>query len=531
MQTPHEYQHSYTDQKQQQQQQASLAKKPQGAAQNMDDLDPKAKKAILVLPLDLKELSAVAGKASSLDALFQLTLQALKTACGPALEASVFPFTAFHFTARSIAHELLPAIVSRGSNQLFAPYIPQRFLAHYRAGRRLVSGLEALCPDDARAKTFADTPALAQFDDKWNLPVYFQLRFQEARKALEDAVRSPPSLTDQDNKMSPPSSSPLALSATRAVWTGVLRCWREDVWVDRLTHRFFKATLQLLKQYASWVSLGLGPPPPLERAGLSPPKHERKRSTASTQAGGGGKWSSAEASSLRLVIAVEKDIQALCSNVRHSLPGTIVGCVCGGHDGGAGGDAEKKRTQATEMVTSGLSGVIGELERAGARAREVAARRIALACTKNLVTEVPRIKQRYSMTGNAPPSTALAFVQSILTPLREQLEDDDDDDGDGRSKSAWLVSRVADLVTDRYRVAVSDLLAVVQKTEAILSRLKKKKGRAKGTGMSDADKIRLQLFLDVRRFAEDLAALGCADDTTKALQDLVQLPPSIPKPP
>ena len=61
----------------------------------------------------------------------------------------------------------------------------------------------------------------------------------------------------------------------------------------------------------------------------------------------------------------------------------------------------------------------------------------------------------------------------------------------------------------RYLTVTSDMLTAVKKMEESLKRLKKAKSASGATsqGLSDDDKIRLQLYLDVKQFGEKVRPL------------------------
>ena len=78
-------------------------------------------------------------------------------------------------------------------------------------------------------------------------------------------------------------------------------------------------------------------------------------------------------------------------------------------------------------------------------------------------------------------------------------------------------------IFNRYLVAVSDVLTSVQKTEESLKRLRKDRTTTTSTGISDDDKIRMQLVIDVDAFVEQSTCL--LDDSPpemKALRDVVE---------
>jgi hypothetical protein len=76
----------------------------------------------------------------------------------------------------------------------------------------------------------------------------------------------------------------------------------------------------------------------------------------------------------------------------------------------------------------------------------------------------------------------------------------------------------------QYLLNVSDVLAAVQKMEESLQRLKKVRGgvsanaggsESRAGGMSDDDKIRLQLFVDVQHLITSMEAVGVARDQVR----------------
>lgn len=88
-----------------------------------------------------------------------------------------------------------------------------------------------------------------------------------------------------------------------------------------------------------------------------------------------------------------------------------------------------------------------------------------------------------------------------------------------QTRNKWLV-----LVLFRYLAAVSDVLTSVQKTEDSLKRLRKDRNTpASSAGISDDDKIRIQLAIDVDSFVKEarLLTLGLLPEL-QALLDAVE---------
>lgn len=80
----------------------------------------------------------------------------------------------------------------------------------------------------------------------------------------------------------------------------------------------------------------------------------------------------------------------------------------------------------------------------------------------------------------------------------------------------------------RLHASMSDLLASVQKTEESLRRLKQIRDRAstantEKSGITDDDKIRLQLLVDVTTYSQSITKHGINTKNIKMLQELIKL--------
>ena len=120
------------------------------------------------------------------------------------------------------------------------------------------------------------------------------------------------------------------------------------------------------------------------------------------------------------------------------------------------------------------------------------------------------------MTNRPMPSRPSHYVSSILRPLSE-LKQSFSKTNVSQELVKELLDYVAKEVSVKYDETAEDLLRTVHQTESSLKRLKERQvqatGSSQGTGAaasdaSDADKIRLQLFLDVQEYGKQLAKLG-----------------------
>lgn len=82
---------------------------------------------------------------------------------------------------------------------------------------------------------------------KWQLLVYFQLRFREIIKDVEQVLNDPNSSTKID------AAQDISLYGGRVILNAINQCWSDQIFLYGLSHRFWKLTLQLIKRYNSWA--------------------------------------------------------------------------------------------------------------------------------------------------------------------------------------------------------------------------------------------------------------------------------------
>ena len=81
---------------------------------------------------------------------------------------------------------------------------------------------------------------------RWNLSVYYQIRFQEIGGEVEEACQ---------DLLVPSSIGNYNLQATEVVLEGLKKCWRNDIFLQPLTSKFWKMTLQIFARYVKAVEI------------------------------------------------------------------------------------------------------------------------------------------------------------------------------------------------------------------------------------------------------------------------------------
>lgn len=132
-------------------------------------------------------------------------------------------------------------------SSIFAPGNPNFFYQKYTSTMDFLKRLET------HMKAGVDLRCHKQyksFQTRWNLPVYFQIRFQEIGGAVEGAFCKEFS---ERSVLSPQSSSKVRLTPIAKALENVSLCWAEGVYLDPLMARFLKLTLQIYARISAWI--------------------------------------------------------------------------------------------------------------------------------------------------------------------------------------------------------------------------------------------------------------------------------------
>uniref|UniRef100_A0A7N8XNI5 Conserved oligomeric Golgi complex subunit 2 n=1 Tax=Mastacembelus armatus TaxID=205130 RepID=A0A7N8XNI5_9TELE len=149
----------------------------------------------------------------------------------------------YDFLVNSVWPEIIRAIEERLA-YLFNPGNPDIFYERYSVSMEFVRKFERQCSSQGSVKRLRVHPSYTSFHNKWNLPVYFQLRCEIAG-SLENAI--------SDGLEAATAGSAYHLQVSEVLWSCLVRCWSDRVYLSPLTHRFWKLTLQLYSRYAKFL--------------------------------------------------------------------------------------------------------------------------------------------------------------------------------------------------------------------------------------------------------------------------------------
>ncbi|RIB06550.1 oligomeric golgi complex component, COG2-domain-containing protein [Gigaspora rosea] len=146
----------------------------------------------------------------------------------------------FEILVNSMWAEIAESITKKQSI-IFNPGIPNVFHKNYTISMNFVSDIESMCTSRKSLLYLRNHTSYVDFMKRWQLPVYFQLRFKEISSQVENALITAIDIqVDSDNDL----QSTLKLPASKSIIFAIERCWADDVFVYGLSHRFWKLTLQ-----------------------------------------------------------------------------------------------------------------------------------------------------------------------------------------------------------------------------------------------------------------------------------------------
>ncbi|XP_077585572.1 conserved oligomeric Golgi complex subunit 2 isoform X1 [Stigmatopora nigra] len=423
-------------------------------------------------------------------------------------KAEVVP--GYDFPVNSVWPEMAKGIEER-LPYLFNPGNPDIFYERYSATMDFVRRFERQCSSQASVKRLRAHPAYLGFHNKWNLPVYFQLRYKEIAGSLETAIA--------DGLDATPAGSTYHLQASLSLHSCVGRCWSDKVYLPPLAHRFWKLTLQLYSRYGTFLKEQVLSKTTLAEASKEPakplPSSASSTSSRTSVEETGSESGTPVSLSTKQLIHIAADVQKL----QQQLPEVYQ--MVRKHMEAIGFTNFAIVEEAFAESKAGLSSSIPALD---ARLTQDLSERSCRFLKS--ASEVPRL---YRRTNKEAPTRASAYMDNALRPLN-QLQSDSVGLLDEETARNWLKATLSEC-TQRYYETISEVLSSVRKMEESLKRLKQaRKGAGTSTVVtgtnaapSDDAKIRLQLALDVECLGEQIEKMGLLPAGISKFSDLLEL--------
>ena len=367
----------------------------------------------------------------------------------------------YNFLARAVWPAITQEFIRNTPDTFLVSDIPT-FHDNYMHTLEFIEQFEVLCETKRNVIDLHTQESYLDFLGKWDLRVYYQLCFREIAGLLEQIIDTPFSST-------PPGEGLFRLNIFSTLWICLSRCWADDTFLLPLSHRFWRLFLQLLARTVSW-SRGLNHIPDLTTDTLALLIHD-------------------------LDVTVG-ELASLCSS-------TIVPklSILPAFSESMLEDAIKlSQRDFSDSVTFPLNSIISQLTQQ---------------CTQPLeqAHSIPRL---YRKTNKEQPSRSSAYVSLSVQPLR--VFHDSYSTLLNSERTIAILFGVLKQASARYMVVVNEVLTAVRRTEDSLLRIKQRTGSlisqqstSVSPTMSDDNKIRLQLVIDMEEFLKILSELIAVD--------------------
>lgn len=337
----------------------------------------------------------------------------------------------------------------------------------------------------------------AEFSKKWNLPIYYQLRFGDCCTRLNKAIAE----TTTDGWTAEVYTGDATIGNTLKHDVGfelsfflelydiLLGLWRSDVILRPLSNRFLRGAVQLIGRSVAFINDGM-----VGQLKFGDDKDPQNRNGSP----GGPLTSSIPYSwgnSAPDVAAVAWELAILETSLSHDYVSTI----CNALDSG-----DTPNPELRNLVSEVFKEASGKINPLVDRAWNVIIVRLLIDKCSGVLGAVKGVVATYRMTNRPPPTQASPYVKTILRPLKE-FSDEVSVRIPDHIGNKWKVAVLTD-ITDRYSVAVEELITTVRRTEVALQNRRTR--RVASGGVSDGDKVKLQLFLDFEAFCRDMQGVG-----------------------
>jgi len=351
-------------------------------------------------------------------------------------------------------------------------------------------------------------PMTSQFSKKWNLPIYYQLRFADSCTRLNKAIETVQTQGWDANVFTGTSKEGKQLMEDFGfevpffveLYDTLMGLWKPDVILKPLTHRFLRGAVQLLGRVLEFVKNGMN-------------ETDAKDHTTNTSNGHANSTAPQHAKTFswgrnpQHVATIAWELTVLENTLTQDYLTKILGAIAPEQPRSSSSTTQELTTLLSEYLEDASMEIAPLLSTAW---NDIISNIFIAKCTTPLQA-VKGVAATYRMTNRPPPTLPSPFVSTITRPLIEF-------DKEFASRTPPQVGdewkrNIISVVSDSYRIAVEELLDTVRRTEVALKNRKARKSTAGGgKKLSDGDKVKLQLRLDYNEFFNGVTTLlGEAD--------------------
>lgn len=422
---------------------------------------------VIVDPYVRKHVTANELSAVGLERLFDNFISFVHTECSFMLNVAHKSISGFNFLKNSIWCSLAPMILDE--LPIFAPGMVDSFRRNFTIYTNFLEQLEEFCATKEELTALRKDSYTTKILRHWNVPVYFGLRSREITEKFEATFEN--ALPDPL-----PPSKELVMDCSRELWNSILQCWNSNVFLPVLLDSFFKLSLRLLSRYRSWVMIGLNI--------LIPGAVELNFEVQASDT----------ASSWAKILAPKNFVHIYhdCELLKSKLDDDFLPIAQG---------AMTLPTEAIQVIKDALKGEQGWLE----EAMKLLSRIITQATIKRCVESLQPLRgiiATYRYTNKTVPTRHSYYVPNILNSVADFINNHNEYISESTRKE-WM-GQIFDTVTKKYVEMARDLLSTVAEQTQLLRKISQSNSQQQGDGISDIDKMSLQLYLDVEEYGRQL---------------------------
>lgn len=424
----------------------------------------------------------------------------------------------YDFVVNAVWPEIISNIEARIPS-IFAPGNPSIFHEKFTISMDFLLTFEHQCGSQASVKRLREHSSYQLFMSKWNLPVYFQIRFQEIAGLFEN------SLVIAFNKTL--DNSEFYLTASHQLWESIYKCWQLNVYLPTLVHRFLKLTLQLLARYSAWINETYQKE--VEKPSIpNASRNDRASTPANNNIVVTSKVNGLDSGSqqtpqppppppepqpitLGQILFLMADAEKTCEKifpvfVEHIEP-----------------KLKSLNYENIDLIKGGFTDSQQAVLANVPKFQDYVVQEVTNHCSLHLkqVADIPR---HYRRTNREVPSKPSTYSTGLFKPLAMFF--DEHKAVLTETKKQEIARAVLQNLAEQYYTATSDVLTSVKKMEVSLKRLKKARGTGVSTGtqgMSDDDKIRQQLIVDIEYYGQQVETFGFSSNSLEGFPRLLEL--------
>ena len=381
-------------------------------------------------------------------------------------------------------------------------------------------------------------PKSAEFGRNWNLPIYYQLRFGDTCTRLNVAILRTQKegwaaevFAGDDAELERlRTDTGFELSLFVELYDIMTEFWQPDVFLRPLTHRFLRGAVQIIGRIVSFVQVGL-------TGKLKFGEEKKPKSTIPTENGHNGVAGAAAiengdsvldetvdrdimirdpycwGDNLEDVASVAWELTMLESKLTRDYCERAVKAAV--TKASSKDDVKELRGLVKEVLADAAQKIAPIVDQSW---NDVIVNVLTAKCCGPLGS-VKAVAATYRMTNRPPPRQSSPYVITVLRPLKE-FNNEFKRRIPIQIGVGWK-NRVVSTVADRYSQAVDELIATVQRTEVALQNRRAR--RTAAGGMSDGEKVKLQLYLDFQEFQRNVQDLGIDPATIAGVTKLREL--------